>query len=245
MHKYFLVVIVVIFFASCNTQKKGDVQGIIDKTIQVSGGDKIKISTISFDFRTKHYKAIRNNGKFQFERQFKDSLNQIKDVLSNDGFQRFINNESVKVKDSMIPRYSASVNSVHYFSVLPFGLNDAAVNKEYLNDVEIKGNVYHKIKITFNEAGGGEDFEDVFVYWINVKTFKTEYIAYSYNESDGLGFRFREAYNERFINGIRFVDYNNYKPNDTATSVFNLDTLFENKTLKLLSKIELKNITVN
>ena len=40
----------------------------------------------------------------------------------------------------------------------------------------------------------------------------TQFGTYSYIESDGIGLRFREAFNERYINGIRFVDYNNYKP---------------------------------
>ena len=66
----------------------------------------------------------------------------------------------------MIPAsdsYSASVNSVHYFAVLPYGLDGKAVNKTYVNKVDIKGKSYHKIKVTFNEEGGGEDFEDVFM----------------------------------------------------------------------------------
>jgi hypothetical protein len=56
--------------------------------------------------------------------------------------------------------------------------------------------------------------------------------------------RFREAYNERFVNGIRFVDYNNYKPLNTEMTIFETDSLFESGNLKLLSKIELKNIKV-
>ena len=99
--------------------------------------------------------------------------------------------------------------------------------------------------MTFNEKGGGEDFEDVFIYWINTDNFKADYIAYSYAEDDGLGLRFREAYNERFVNGIRFVDYNNYKPKDDEVQLVNLDNLFQKNELELLSVVKLKNITVN
>ena len=184
------------------------------------------------------------NGQFQFERMFKDSTVIIKDVLFNEGFERYKNNELIKVSDSMIPRYSASVNSVHYFSVLPFGLNDAAVKKQYIGKVTLKEKPYHKIKITFNKDGGGEDFEDVFVYWINTETHKTAYIAYLYHENHGIGLRFREAYNERYVEGVRFVDYNNYKPEDASVSVLDLDDLFEKNQLQLLTKIELTNLTV-
>ena len=242
MNKLFIIVVVAFSLISC--MKKGDIdaQTIVDKSIAVSGGEKITKSTIEFDFRNRHYKAIRNNDFFQFERVFQDSIHITRDVLSKNGFQRYINKAPVKVSDSMGTRYSSSINAVHYFAVLPFGLNDTAVNKQYLKDVELKGNKYHKIKITFNQDGGGEDFEDVFIYWIHTLTFKADFIAYSYSESDGLGLRFREAYNERYVNGIRFVDYNNYRPKENSVLLERLDVLFENQKLQLLSKIELKNI---
>jgi len=249
MNKYFpLLVAIILLNISCKQQKETvlDAKSIVDKAIVAAGGEKFEVSTISFDFRDKHYVGIRNNGMFQYERHFKDSITQIKDVLSNDGFQRFKDEVAFAVPDSMAPRYSRSVNSVHYFSVLPFGLNDAAVNKTSLNEVSIKGKAYYKIKVDFNQDGGGDDFEDIFVYWISKDDFKVNYIAYSYmdNEVD-LGLRFREAYNERIINGIRFVDYNNYKPETGVKDLLGLDLLFEANKLKLLSKIENENVEVN
>ncbi len=245
MRKFLLVVIITVLFVGCKKEDSINAQSIVDKSIEISGGKKTNNSIIDFNFRKRHYKAIRSKGTYQLEREFKDSLNVIKDILSNEGFKRYINSELVKVADSMIPRYSASVNSVHYFSVLPYGLNDAAVNKQYLDKVKLKGKYYYKIKVTFNQEGGGEDFDDVFIYWIDAESFKIAYIAYSYAEPDGLGFRFREAYNERYANGIRFVDYNNYKPKEASATLEKLDELFENDKLQLLSKIELENISVN
>ena len=165
--------------------------------------------------------------------------------MSNDSFERYVNREIRQIAVSMITRYSASVNSVHYFSVLPYGLNDAAVNKTYLGLSKVKGEDYHKIKVTFNEIGGGEDFEDVFVYWIHKETFKMYYLAYSYDEGHGKGYRFREAFNERYVEGIRFLDYNNYKPKSKNVDLIGMDNLFEEDRLELLSKIELKNIEVS
>jgi hypothetical protein len=177
-------------------------------------------------------------------RMFIDNNDTITDFLDNTSYKRLIGNDYVKVSDSMIKLYSASVNSVHYFSVLPFGLNDTAVNKTLLGKERIKAKDYYKIKVTFDQEGGGEDFEDVFIYWIELESFKPTYIAYSYNEIDGVGMRFREAYNERYINGIRFVDYNNYKAKDSLIALIDLSQAFENKQLKLLSKIELEGIDV-
>lgn len=238
-----------LFLTSCKDQKLADLnlaQNVVDKAINRVGGEQFKASEIEFDFRDRRYKALRNGWKFQYERIWKDSLDEVKDVLSNTGFQRFVNDSLVSVPDSMAVKYTSSVNAVHYFSILPYGLNDKAVNKYNLGTVEIKGKPYYKIKVTFNEEGGGEDFEDVFVYWINTKTFEVDYLSYSYEEDNNdIGLRFREAYNRRTINGLMFADYNNYKSQDELANVENMDSLFLDNKLQLLSKIELENIKVS
>ena len=228
---------------SCKQEKQPNAQDIIDTSIKVTGGDIITVSTIDFDFRDKHYKAIRNNGTFQLEREFKDSVTIIKDVYTNTDFKRFVNNDAIIIHDSMAIKYTNSVNSVHYFSVLPYGLNDPAVNKTYVEEEIMKEKTYHKIKVSFNQENGGKDFEDVFLYWINTETNKMDYLAYSYI-TDGGGMRFREAYNERYVKGIRFVDYNNYKPINKDVDLLDLGRLFESNELKLLSKIETENVLV-
>jgi len=239
------ILFILVTLTSCKKEIPLSAQDIVDKTIEVSGGDKYLNAEIDFDFRDKHYRSVREGGKFQYERQFQDSIGIIKDVLNNDGFQRFVNDTLTKIPDSMAVKYTSSVNSVHYFALLPYGLNDAAVNKSSLGEVSIKDKLYYKIKVTFSQEGGGEDYEDVFIYWIEAETFKADYIAYSYIEDDGVGIRFREAYNERFINGLRFVDYNNYKSEDATMDLLGLDKAFESGSLELLSKIELENIEVN
>ncbi|MEC3907810.1 DUF6503 family protein [Tamlana sp. 2201CG12-4] len=239
----FSVLSVLIF--NCKQSPVQNANHITDKSIEISGGELLKRSAVKFDFRDKHYTAIRDNGSFVLERTFINDSVIVADKLSNNGFERLVDNKPAKIPDSMIPRYSASVNSVHYFSVLPYGLNDAAVNKDYIGKATVKNENYHKIKVTFNQEGGGEDFEDVFVYWVNSKNYKVDYLAYSYSESHGIGLRFREAYNERFVKGIRFVDYNNFRSADTNIKLEELDMFFEKGQLELLSKIELKNIEVN
>ncbi|WCO00491.1 DUF6503 family protein [Psychroserpens ponticola] len=247
--KYVILGILSFFLLNCKNveTEKPSAELIINTAIKHSGGDKITSSIIDFDFRDKHYSAIRNDGRFLLNRlTVTANKDSIFDVLTNDGFERFTGNMTpVIVEDSMKVKYSASVNSVHYFSILPYGLNDKAVNKSLLNDVEINGQTYHTVKVTFNQDGGGEDYEDVFLYWIDTKTFELDYLAYSYAEDDGIGVRFREAYNERYINEVRFIDYNNYKPIDATVPLSELPKLFENGQLKLLSKIELMNVTVN
>lgn len=246
MKRIIIFGLLILIFASCTSKERSKAQMIVDKAIEASGGEKFNNSVISFDFRGRHYRAERTNGVFKYTREFKDSTNTIVDVLSNDGYSRFINDKLAVVPDSMAPRYARSVNSVHYFAVLPFGLNDAAVNKEYLGKVEIKGKKYYEIKVFFNQDGGGDDFEDVFAYWINTENYKVDYLAYSYQDpGEDLDFRFRVAQNERFVNSIRFVDYQNYKSEVSGTTLFDLDSLYDAGQLKLLSTIENENISVD
>ncbi|MEM5566420.1 DUF6503 family protein [Psychroserpens sp. AS72] len=259
--KYTILVLFSIILFNCKNVKqdisvekqieKQTAQSVIDTSIEVAGVNKLNNSTIEFDFRDKHYLATRNNGSYNLERQFIDqtvmyfdTITNIRDVVNNKGFQRFVNDFPMAVQDSIAVKYAASLNSVHYFSVLPFGLNDKAVNKVLLEDVSVKNNMYRTVKVTFSQDGGGEDFEDEFIYWINQETKKVDYLAYSYNEDDGKGIRFREAYNERYVEGVRFVDYNNYKPEDASIALTDLPQLFESDNLNLLSKIELENIKV-
>ena len=108
---------------------------------------------------------------------------------------------------------------------------------------KIKGKEYYKIQVTFSEDGGGDDFDDVFIYWFNKETFYLEYLAYKYHTNGG-GVRFRDVKKENLVNGIRFVDYNNYKPMDKNIDFNTIDKLYEEGKLKKLSEIVLENIKI-
>jgi hypothetical protein len=221
-------------------------QTSIDKAITASGGEKYLKSTIEFDFRGRHYVATRDGGKFSYERIFKndkDSTKTVHDYVTNDGFIRKINDSTITVADSMKVKYTASTNSVIYFALLPYGLNDAAVQKKYLGEVALDKKGFYKIHVSFKQSGGGEDFEDQFIYWIDKQDFTIGYLAYSYAEEDGIGYRLRKAYNPRLVNGILFLDYINYKPKGNQ-KLDELESLFVKNELEELSKIELENIVV-
>ncbi|WP_350285578.1 DUF6503 family protein [uncultured Croceitalea sp.] len=239
------LVLVITFLAGCKqAEPQLSVQEIVDNSIADSGGKLFASKQVRFSFRDREYTSEPDNGKKVLKRTtLTDSL-QIRDVKTHNGFQRFFNDSLIALPDSVANRYANSVNSVHYFVRLPLGLNDPAVHKSLLGEVEIGTESYYKVKVTFSEANGGEDFDDVYVYWFNKKTFKPDFLAYEFHVNGG-GIRFREAYNERYVNGIRFVDYNNYRPKiKTYDNVLKTDSLFLNKGLDLLSKIELKQIEV-
>lgn len=218
-------------------------QDIVDTTIENAGGVKFDYTHIRFTFRGKEYRSVRRNGQYQLERKILGEAGVVHDIVDNNGLSRSIESCPVKVVDSLVTKISDGVNSVHYFANLPYGLNAPAVEKELVDEATVKGESYYKIKVTFQKEGGGTDYEDEFMYWIHKKRFTVDYLAYKY-AVDGGGIRFREAYNPRVIEGIRFVDYNNYKPSDLSISLSALDIMFEKGQLKLLSKIELDDIYV-
>ncbi len=245
MNKWYSFLLIVIFI-SCKAEKPKTLtaQEIVDKSIAVSGGKLFEQSTIGFDFRKLHYISEMIDGKEVLTRITKTDTALIKDVRTHSGLTRYVDGSKVVLADTTAHKYANSVNSVHYFSKLPYGLNDAAVQKERIGEINIKGHDYYKIKVTFNEEGGGDDFDDTYIYWINQKTFKPDFLGYSFHV-DGGGTRFRVAYNERYVNEIRFVDYENWKPKNERSSIYEADSLYLNDGLKLLSKIEMENISVN
>ena len=240
----FIIALTIVFLAACRQENKPlSAQEIIDKSMLASGTAIVGNSKIAFEFRNKQYVSRRRKGRFNLERHTLNSTGKIKDVLSNNGFERYLNDVLLVIPDSMTTRYSGSVNSVHYFAALPNGLNDGAVKKKLLKSATIKGKTYYKIEIRFSEDGGGEDFDDVFVYWIDTIHFHIDYLAYTFHVNGG-GKRFRAAKNPRSIEGVRFVDYDNYKPTDVNIQLENLDAAFENSALEKISEIALNNVRV-
>ena len=245
----FLLILAICLLLACarqaDTAHSAEVltaQSIIDQSIEAHGGSAYPTAHIQYTFRDRQYVLTRNGGQFQYERIFEQEGDKIRDILNNDGFIREINGQKTQIPDTMAAKYSNSVNSVHYFAQLPYGLNDPAVNKQYLGISQIKGIPYHKIQVSFQQEGGGKDYEDVFVYWIHTESFHMDYLAYSY-ETEGGGLRFRESYNAREVGDIRYQDYVNYKADPAKWEVHELDQAFNEGKLKELSKIELESIT--
>ncbi|WP_300434441.1 DUF6503 family protein [Christiangramia sp.] len=243
--KYIYTCLIILFFTSCTQEKKElTADEIINKAIENAGGERYENAEIDFVFRKREYKSTREGGKFQYERILIDSMgNKIHDVLNNKGLERFVNDTVTKLQDSLVLPVGNSINSVHYFVQLPYGLNVPAANKKLLGKDSIAGREYYEVQVTFSEEGGGTDHEDEYLYWIDTQNFEVDYLAYNFEVNDG-GIRFRKAFNPRIIQGIRFVDYENYKYEELSTALKDLDSLYEKRELELLSVIETKDVKV-
>ena len=242
--KYSLVAIIALAIGWFSCDSRTQAEKIVDESIAAHGGDAFSNSVIEFDFRTIHYTIVKTESEFEYIREFSDSTGNVKDVLNNAGFVRTVNGTKIDTLDTeWIGKYSRSVNSVAYFAFLPYGLNDSSVIKEYLGETTLKDNTYDLIKVTFQQDGGGDDFDDEFLYWIGKDDKFIDYIAYSYN-TDGGGVRLRAVTDVIEVGGIRFQNYLNFKPEDKNTSVEKMQELYVSGDLALLSEIILENIEV-
>lgn len=225
------------FLGSCTPLKKETAQEIIDKSIAFYGGDQWNTIHLGFRFRKHQYSLYRKKHAFVYTRTTLEKP-IVKDSLFSSGrFIRYQDGALVSLSDSLQKVYSESVNSVLYFFQIPKVLNDKAVIKSRLADQEIAGKNYHSIQVTFQQEGGGTDFEDEFRYWIDTETAAIDYLAYTYL-TDGGGTRFRKVNKRIEKQGIRFQDYINYKPLDKNTPLDSLPKLFELNQLIELSIIE-------
>ena len=232
-----------IFCVSCKkSQETLTADTIIKKAIQRHGGENYNNMEVKFDFRNRHFRAVIAQGNYVYERTFKSKDGNVTDVWSNNKFKRMIDDKEIGLALENRRTYQRATNSVIYFALLPFNLDDPIVNRQLMKDVEIKGEPYHKVEITFGENGGGEDFENVYIYWIHKEQFTIDYFAYGFYVNGG-GVRFREAYNSREVEGIRFQDYKNYTIRKDFP-VQELDYAYEIGQLELVSDIKLENIEV-
>lgn len=238
-------IISLFLFFSCETSaEKSEGERIIEKSIEASGGENYANAEIEFNFREREYRSMRNGGRFRLERIVNDSLgNTTHDILSNEGLERYVNDNTVKVPDSMVTRISDGVNSVHYFVQIPYVLNAPAAIKELVGEDEVEGEPYYEIKVTFRKEDGGTDHHDEFMYWVHKEDFTADYLAYRFYTNDG-GIRFRKALNPRIIEGIRFVDYKNYKTENLSTPLRELDSLYEEGALEFVSNINTEDVEV-
>ena len=219
-------------------------QEVIDQAIIAHGQHLFENATLSFSFRDKQYSARRSDTSYAYTRSFKDGSALIEDMLINSTyFSRKKNGVSIEVSKEWADKYSKSINSVLYFFQLPYLLNDLAVKKTDQGIKQIKGESYHQIKVSFQIENGGDDFEDEYLYWIDVNTFEVDYLAYNYI-TDGGGVRFRSAINKRRVDGLLVQDYINYAPVDKKMPLFNLIAQFEKEALIERSRIINSDITL-
>lgn len=241
----------VLFIISCgnidsaNDESKTDrsrSEMIIDSAIAHHGGDAYKYSDITFGFRKGLYSVELNDGGYSYTREFADSLGSHFQLLDNAGYTARVNNQPSELSAKDSAAAANSLNSVVYFALLPRFLSDPAVHSKLLGNESLNGKDYYRVKVTFSEEGGGEDHEDVYLYWFDTEDYSLDYLAYSFFEDDG-GTRFRVARNSRRVNGILFQDYDNFK-GPGPDSLMQISNMYRKGEIDKLSEINLDRLKV-
>ncbi len=230
------MLILLVFTGCSNTKNPDRGQELVDLAIASHRADYVG-KRMSFIFRDRKYAVERSDNGYRYSRSWQDdSLGYVEDLLINSTqFFRIVDKDSVVVSDKWEQKYRESINSVLYFFQIPYVLNDPSAVKTYEGLVEIEGRQYEAVRVTFQKEKGGEDFNDVFMYWISKDTRRIDYVAYSYLREGG-GARFRVAMNQRMINGMLFQDYINYAAPKNI-SLEKLPELYVNEQLQQLSVI--------
>lgn len=233
-----IVALTLLLFVGCSGADNAN--SIIKKSIAFYGMNKLDGKTIDFDFREKHFTVKFDKNEFYYESTFKDSLNLIKDQLSNHGFVREKNGLVIPLSAKDSVKYAEALNSVVYFAFLPLKLKDDAVKAKFLRTVQINVKDYKEIEVRFDGKNGGSHHDDVFYFWFDAKDQSMDYFAYSKG-----GNRFRAMNGLIDADGLYLQNYLNLE-NKGAEKLALKDyyKLFEQDKLSLLSEITLKNLTV-
>lgn len=222
------------------TMDKAD--SLVVKTIGAHGGELYETAHYGFTFRKKNFTFHNKKEGYIYTSTGQKDGEEIRDVLDNGTLTRTINGTEIELSAKDVAKYTEALNSVIYFATLPYKLQDAAVKKSYEGRTTIKDQEYDILSVTFEQEGGGTDYDDAFMYWVNSKTNTIDYLAYSYETNDG-GVRFRSAYEPRTVGGIRFQNYINYEAS-IGTPLDRLPSLYEAGELKELSRIETEDVVV-
>lgn len=220
-------------------------QRAVERAIEIHGGERLDEGQVTFTFRGNEFRMVRSGGRFLYERSRTDTLgHRIREWMDNEGTGRNVDGVPERLDDQERARIETAVHSVVYFGFLPFRLQDPAVRLQDLGRAEVEGRGYRKVEVTFEEEGGGSDWEDRFVYWFHEEEGTLDYLAYRYHR-DGGGTRFRRAVNRRWVDGVIVQDYQNFRPIRPIDDIADFDRLLEAGELELLSMVELEDVEIS
>ena len=234
--------------SSAASEEISRADSIISRAIATHGGSALDQSVVEFDFRGEHFRIRHDDGKFSYARTYRDTLGRtLRDVMTNDSTYRLVNGRQAEITAEDERSLISNVNATTYLALVPYFLDAPAVRNQYIRRDTVRGEAYHLIEVTFQQQGGGRDWQDRYLYWFSTDDAAMEYFAYGYGLAPGEepGSRFREAFNVRRRGGIRFADYRNYSSDTLGVdNMARYGDLLEAGELRLVSTVELDSIRV-
>lgn len=237
-----IIALILFVFLGCSTATEDVATAWIEKANIAHGTALLDQLSFRFTFREYTYGLTRKKYTKSYSRTKLTKEGLLTDTLYNGkDFQRWINGKPVIVSDSLQRLYSESINAVLYFIQIPQVLNDVAVKSSYLGQEIIHGEPYINLKVTFQQEGGGVDYQDEYRYWIHQKTHLIDFLAYRFYSGKG-GTRFRKVNHRERFNGMVFQGYENFSPPTPFPPMDSLASLYTNGKLKKVSDIQQQEI---
>ncbi len=215
---------------------------IIRRAVRAHGHDKLAEATVQFRFRGTPYRMSRRGGRYRFERTVRRNGRVLAEVLTNDGYAPTLDGQPLSLPAPQRDARRRSLNSVVYFASIPFVLEDPAVRPRAGEPMTIKGRIYDTVEVRFTADGGGDDHDDVFLYWFDRETARLDYLAYSFRTGEG-GVRLRVATDHTEVGGMTFIQWENYGLPDRRIPLDTLPARWLESRLPRLSAIRLDALT--
>jgi hypothetical protein len=247
--------------APAEREGTADAAVLIDRAIAAQGGPVLDTATVRFVFRGTRFRLSRDGtGRFHYRRVFTDTqavddasrdsvVRKVVEGLTNDGVYRTVDGDTMALNDAERERVATAVNSVAYFALVPYPLDDPAVQPSYAGADTVRGVPYHRVRVAFRAEGGGADHHDRFCYWFDARDYSLDYLAYAYDlgpNDPEPGTRFREAVNRRTVGGVRFADYRNYTAGEAVppAAICTYPVYLGTDSLRLVSTVALDSVRV-
>lgn len=237
-----IITLLLFVFLGCATATKDAASDWIERANIAHGSVLLNQSSFRFTFRDYTYGLTQEKHTKSYSRTKPTTEGLLTDTLYNGkDLKRWINDKPVMLSDSLQQRYTESINSVLYFIQIPQVLKDAAVQSSFIGEENIQGEPYISLKVTFQQEGGGVDYQDEYRYWIHQKTHLIDFLAYRFYSGKG-GTRFRKVSHRERVNGMVFQDYENFSPPTPFPPLDSIASLYAKGKLKKVSDIQQKEI---
>ncbi|WP_435262074.1 hypothetical protein [Tenacibaculum sp. nBUS_03] len=107
-------------------------KSIVENSIKKHGGDLYSNASYTFDFRGQEYSFNHDKDGYTYSLSWKDEDDTAIEIrLQNEQLLKTINNELVQLNQDDISSYREKINSVLFFVLLPFKLEDPNATTTY------------------------------------------------------------------------------------------------------------------
>lgn len=218
---------------------------VVDRAIQVHGGDLFSASETELDICSKsgcfRVRAKVDGDAFEYEVSGKTRDGNLRVLSTNASVSAWLDGEALGLTAEREQTYRDWAMARVYFCFLPYRLNDPGVLKEDLGVETWDGAELRRVRVTF-PPGSSTDADDVYTYWFDEATGRLSRFAYSYSGNPG-GIRFRNLKHFRRVGGLLFFDQENH---GTEGPNLHPDGLNPKSVgdLRSISEIELRNVKV-